>query len=365
MDQGLPPKVGPYEPIELLAEGGMARVVVARRTGLAGFERSVALKLILPELAADDRYVTMFLDEARMASRVQHPNVVSVLEVGRDDSTGILFMAMDLVLGATLSQFCRAHHGRTPVHAGLEIIAQAADGLDAAHCAVAADGSPLALVHRDICPQNLLLGFDGFVRVSDFGIARAEQRNTRTETGKFKGKLGYCSPEHVLAKAVDHRSDIFALGIVAFELITGVKLFSSSSPSKTLQRVLNAEIPPLASVRPDVPPSAAAAIDAALERSMDARPARASELAEAIRCACVGAGLPSPGESIREGVRAAASDQAIRLAGMHPRRYPSAPPAPAEESSTSIERPSRDTVVDMTVAPAMFDAEPATIPDTE
>jgi len=323
---------------------------MARRPGLAGFERTVALKLILPELAADERYVTMFLDEARMASRIQHPNVVSVLEVGRDETTGILYMAMDLILGATLSQFCRAHRKGTAVNAGLEIVAQAADGLDAAHCAVAADGSPLALVHRDICPQNLLIGFDGFVRVSDFGIARAEQRNTHTETGKFKGKLGYCSPEHILGRPLDHRSDIFALGIVAFELITGVKLFSSTTPSKTLQRVLNAEVPTLTSLRPDVPAGAGAVIDAALDRSMDARPARAAELAVAIRAACLEAGLDSPREAIREGVRAAASDQAIRLAGMDPRRVPTMPPAPIEAAShTSIERPSRDTLVDFVI----------------
>jgi len=217
MDEGLPPRVGPYEPIEQLAEGGMARVVVARRSGLAGFERRVALKLILPELAADEAYTTMFLDEARMASRIQHPNVVAVLDVGRDPQTDILYMAMDLVLGATLSAVRRANPAGIAPQAAFEILAQAADGLDAAHCATAADGTPLALVHRDICPQNLLLGFDGFARVSDFGIARAEQRSTKTESGKFKGKLGYCSPEHVLAREVDHRSDLFALAIDEYQ----------------------------------------------------------------------------------------------------------------------------------------------------
>ncbi len=348
MDAGLPPRVGPYEPLEQLAEGGMARVVVARRAGLGGFERRVALKLILPELAADERYVTMFLDEARMASRVQHPNVVAVLDVGRDEGTGILFMAMELVLGATLSQVRRRFPTGLPVHAALEIVAQAADGLDAAHCATAADGTPLALVHRDVCPQNLLLGFDGFVRVSDFGIARAEQRTTRTETGKFKGKLGYCSPEHVLAYPLDHRSDVFALGIVAFELLTGVRLFASATPSSTLQKILHGDIPRLRELRPEVPPDAAAAIDAALARPVAERPARAAEIAARIRTACARAGLEQPGDALREIVRGVASEQSARLAGLGPMRTPSAPP-PAitvEDTRTSVERPSRDTIVD-------------------
>ncbi|MBX3273972.1 MAG: serine/threonine protein kinase [Sandaracinaceae bacterium] len=348
MDAGLPPRVGPYETVALLAEGGMARVVVARRGGLGGFERRVALKLMLPELASDERYVTMFLDEARMASRVQHPNVVAVLDVGRDEASGILFMAMDLILGATLSELRRRHAVGLPMHAALEIVAQAADGLDAAHCATATDGTPLALVHRDVCPQNLLIGFDGFVRVSDFGIARAEQRRTRTETGKFKGKLGYCSPEHVLAQPLDHRADIFALGIVAFELLTGVKLFASSTPSETLQRILHGDIPRLTALRPDLPGEAARAIDEALARDVSARPGRAAEIAARIRGACARAGLDAPGEALRSLVREAASEHAIRLAGMDARRVPSSPPPPAEDDDlkTSVERPSRDTVVD-------------------
>jgi len=352
MENGLPPRVGPYEPIELLAEGGMARVVVARRCGLAGFERRVALKLILPELAADEAYTTMFLDEARMASRIQHPNVVAVLDVGRDEHTEILYMAMDLVLGSTLSAIRRANPAGIPPQAALEILAQAADGLDAAHCATAADGTPLALVHRDICPQNLLLGFDGFVRVSDFGIARAEQRSTKTESGKFKGKLGYCSPEHVLAKEVDHRSDLFALAILAWELLCGIRLFFGRTPSETLQKILRDPIPSLADARPELPAEATAVLDACLSREVDGRPSRAAELASALRGAASGAGYPAAVDTIRELVRHAATDQAVRLAGMDERRQPSGPPPPQDDDdhdtdpSTSIERPSRDTLID-------------------
>lgn len=346
-EEGLPARVGPYEPIEVLATGGMARVLVAKRGGLAGFERQVALKVILDELAKDEEYVAMFLDEARVCSRIQHPNVVSVLDVGKDEVTGTLYMAMDLVLGATLSQVLRAHLEPMAPAVAMELIAQAADGLDAAHCATAVDGSPLAIVHRDISPQNVLVGFDGFVRVTDFGIARAAQRSIKTQTGHFKGKLAYSSPEHVRALPLDHRSDIFALGIVAFEVLTQVKLFKAPTPAKTLDRILSMEVPSVAELRPDVPEDAAHVIDACLRRDVADRPARASVISEVLRRAAVRAGYESPASRIRDIVRESASEPMIRLAGMDARRVPSAPPAPTEEARTRGKGPLRDTVLDL------------------
>ena len=336
-------------PLELLAVGGMARVVAANRVGLAGFEKLVALKLILPEYASDEAYVTMFLDEARMASRIQHPNVVAVLDVGRDEVTGILYMAMELVLGATLADVLRAHPAGIPAHVALETIAQAADGLDAAHRATAADGSALKIVHRDVSPANLLMGLDGFVRVTDFGVARAAQRQTRTETGKFKGKLAYCSPEHVTGAPLDHRSDIFALGIVAFELLTHLRLFQRRNPSKTLEAVLEGEIPSVAELRKDVPPAAAAAIDSALCRDMDGRPEAAVMIAERIREAARSAGLEDPSAGLRQVALTSVSDQVARLAGLDPNRKRSRPPPSdrAPDPRTLADRPANlDTIVD-------------------
>ncbi len=315
MSGGLPPRVGPYEPLELLAEGGMARVVVARRTGIEDFERLIALKLIRPELASDPAYVTMFLDEARINSRVRHPNVVEILDVGRDERTGIPYIAMELVLGCSLAEIMRHARAAIPTGVVLEIVAQAAEGLSAAHVATANDGTHLAIVHRDVSPQNLLIGLDGVVRVSDFGVARAAQRATRTKTGQFKGKLAYCSPEQATGMPLDHRSDVFALGIVAWELCAGQRLFGGKpTPFETLDAILHREIPRFRELRGDLSPRAAAMLDRALDRDPARRPGSAAELAEALRDATrLDAHDPA---DLRPAVRACASATSLRLAGL-------------------------------------------------
>lgn len=315
MASGLPPKVGPFEPVELLAVGGMARVVLARRSGIAGFEQEVALKLILPELADDEEYTTMFLDEAHINSRVQHPNVVSILDVGRDEPTQILFMAMELVLGATLAQLQAAHRKGISVHVALEIIAQAADGLAAAHRATTRGGEPLEIVHRDVSPQNLLVGLDGLVRISDFGVAHAANRLTQTRTGQFKGKLAYCSPEQALGRRVDSRSDLFALGLVAFELLTQLRLFRSDTPFGSVDRILNETIPPIRSLRDEVPPEAAGIIHAMLCRDPADRPEHAEEIADGLRACANQHGFPPPGPDLKAYVAEASSGRVLELAG--------------------------------------------------
>ncbi|HEY8427495.1 MAG TPA: serine/threonine-protein kinase [Sandaracinaceae bacterium] len=335
MDSGLPPRIGPYEPLELLAEGGMARVVVARRAEVEGPEPFVALKLIRPELAADETYVTMFLDEARLNSRVRHPNVVEILDVGKDERTGISYIAMELVsyiamelvLGATLAELMRRASAPIPTPIALEIVAQA----DAAHVATAADGTPLAMVHRDVSPQNLLVGFDGIVRVSDFGVARAAQRATRTKTGQFKGKLAYCSPEQAMGLPLDHRSDVFALGVVAWEVLAGERLFGRPTPYETIDAILHRPIPSFASLRPDLSPRAAAMLDRALQRDVSKRPSSAGELAEALRTATVRLAPGAPPPDLREAVRACASPAALRLAGL-----PAVPHPVAEAVSSEV-----------------------------
>lgn len=346
MGTGLPPHIGPYEPLELLAEGGMARVVVARRGGIEGFENLVALKLIRPELASDQSYVTMFLDEARINSRVHHPNVVEILDVGRDERTDIVYIAMGLVLGATLAEVMRNAGGPVPTPVALEIIAQAAEGLQAAHSATAADGTPLAMVHRDVSPQNLLIGLDGVVRVSDFGVARAAQRATRTKTGQFKGKLAYCSPEQATGLPLDHRSDVFALGIVAWELLSGQRLFGGRpTPYETLDAILHRAIPRFADVRSDLSPRAARALDRALEREPAKRPSSAGELAEALRDSTVRMRLVTPPD-LREAVRASASAVALRLAGLPPNAARAAPGRVHDDVTRLAKRASDETVVD-------------------
>ena len=336
--EGLPLTVGPYEPVAELAIGGMARVLVAKQTGLAGFERQVALKLMRPELADDDDYATMFLDEARIASRIQHPNVVTILDVGRDDRTQILYMAMELVLGATVSQMLRLRRP-IPTNVVLELIAQSADGLDAAHRATTASGAPLELVHRDVSPANLLVGFDGVVRVSDFGIARAAERMTKTTAGQFKGKLEYCAPEQALGHAVDRRTDLFGLGIVAWELFAGDRLFAGPTPFKTLDAVLHLEIPPVTRMREGIPEEAAKMVHALLQRDVSSRPSRAAKVAEVLRRAAASAGLEPPHQALRDWARRAASEMALRLAGLPTDDMDTLDEALDEERQTLVSEP--------------------------
>lgn len=334
MATGLPPRIGPFEPLELLAEGGMARVVVARQPGIEGFERLAALKLILPELASDPSYTTMFLDEARINSRVQHPNVVGVLDVGRDEQTHILYMAMDLVLGATLSEVVRAQPEPLPTPVMLEILAQAAEGLQAAHAATAADGTHLDIVHRDVSPANLLIGLDARVRVSDFGVARAAQRMTRTKTGQFKGKLAYCSPEQALGNHVDRRADIFALGVVAFEVAARRRLFHGTTPFETLERILRLPIPSFREVCPDLDGPAVRLLDAMLARQPSERPSSAGEVAEGLRDAIARSGFAPPAPALVRAVAGAASPVVRRLAGLD--HVDPLAPVPLEAPETSV-----------------------------
>lgn len=356
MASGLPPRIGPYEPVELLAEGGMARVVVARRPGIEGFERLAALKLILPELASEASYTTMFLDEARINSRVQHPNVVGVLDVGRDELTHILYMAMDLVLGATLSQVVRAEPEPLATPVMLDILAQAADGLQAAHAATAADGTHLDIVHRDVSPANLLIGLDGRVRVSDFGVARAAQRMTRTKTGQFKGKLAYCSPEQALGNHVDRRADIFALGVVAFEVASRRRLFHGSTPFETLERILRLPIPSFHELRSDLGP-AADILDATLARQPADRPSSAGEVAEGLRDAIARGGFPPSTPALVLSVSRAASPVVRRLAGLDHVESEAAP-EPAEPSQVTAAAKRLD--FDPTVVEIGGEPEPGT-----
>ncbi len=335
MHPELPPAIGPYRPVEMLAEGGMARVAVARHD--AGW---VALKLIRPELTDDDEYTTMFLDEARINSRVEHPNVVGVVDYGRCERTQIVFMAMELVLGATLAEVARSRAEPLPTGLVLSLVAQAADGLAAAHTARAEDGTPLDVVHRDVSPQNLLVGFDGRLRVSDFGVARASQRATRTKTGQFKGKLRYCAPEQALGGTVDRASDVFALGIVAWELLADRGLFDGRTPFETLDAIMNTPIRRTGRLRDDLPEDAATVLDAMLARERGARPGSTAAIGAALRDAITAAGLDTSG--IAEVVHAAASPIACQLAGLPAPARPVRTPPPGQTSGvTAVARPRR------------------------
>jgi serine/threonine-protein kinase len=295
-DAGEPVTFGRYEPLFKIASGGMAAVYAARIRGEAGFQKLVALKRMLPNLAEDDRFVTMFLDEARLAANVSSPHVVATMDLGRA-SDGSLYLVMDLVVGVTLSHLLRSAglaRRQLPLPIALEIISEAAAGLHDAHEARAPTGDALHIVHRDVSPQNILVGVDGRARLTDFGVARALQRLTQTSAGELKGKFSYFAPEQTRPNAVvDRRVDVFAMGIVAWEALTARKLFAGDNAAETIDLVRTMPIPPVRAVRKDVPEDVSHVIAAALERDPARRLPTAGAMAQGLRTAMRELAVPS------------------------------------------------------------------------
>lgn len=294
-------RFGRYEVLFRIAAGGMAEVYAARMVGEGGFEKPVALKRMLPTLAEDERFVEMFLDEGRLAAHISSPHVVQTLDLGRaeDDS---LYLVMELVVGVSLAALVRAvlrSKSQLPPAVAVEILSQAAAGLHDAHEARTMYGQPLEIVHRDISPQNILVDVSGRVRITDFGVARALERATHTQSGEVKGKIGYFAPEQVRGKNVDRRTDIFAMGICAWETIAGQRLFQGDNPAQTLDMVMSMPVPRLDALRPDVPSEVADAIAKALERDQNERFQTAGEFAETLRNAMRPAGAKGVAELVR------------------------------------------------------------------
>lgn len=237
-------QLGGYEIVSHVKSGGMASLYLARRRGAAGFSRPVAVKVVHPELARDPKFVRMFLDEARLAVLIQHPNVVRVEEL--IEAEGTYLMVMEYVHGTSLFEVLRrlAKQGRRlSPELAVWIGVQVADGLHAAHELRGPDGALLDVVHRDISPQNILLSFGGHVKVIDFGIAKSRQRMDLTSTGVIRGKLGYMSPEQANATKVDRRTDVYALGIVMWEMLTSRRLFRGKTEVELLDKVRNPRVP--------------------------------------------------------------------------------------------------------------------------
>lgn len=266
----------------------MATVYAARVVGAVGFEKLVALKRMLPSVSADDGYRRMFLDEAKVAAHIHSPYVVSTFDLG-EQADGSLYIVMDLVVGSALSSILAGSHGRQlPLDAVATVIEQSARGLHDAHIATNHLGEPLRIVHRDISPQNLLVGIDGAARITDFGVAHAAKRLTKTVGFKVKGKLPYCSPEQARAEPLDGRSDVFALGIVMWEALTLRPLFQRSSPAEILAAHTQPVPSPLI-YRPEIPPELANIALRALQADPNARFQSALEMAEAIRATGISA----------------------------------------------------------------------------
>jgi serine/threonine protein kinase len=238
-----PTRLGPYELVERLATGGMAEVYLAKRVGPRGFAKQFAVKRILPQLASDPDFVAMFVDEARVTGRLAHPNIVSVFDFGEE--SGELYMAMEYVDGTTGARLIRAAAAKNediPLEVSLHVALSVLRGLEYAHAAVDDAGKPLHLVHRDVSPGNVLIDRSGAVKLTDFGIARAAEFERRTDVGQLKGKLGYMSPEQVVGRELDARSDLFTLGIVLAEMVTVRPLFSGGRELDVLLRIRDADV---------------------------------------------------------------------------------------------------------------------------
>ena len=295
---------GKYTLVAKLATGGMGEIFLAKLSGMAGFEKLVVIKRLLPHLAEDEHFVTMLLDEARIAARLSHPNVCQVYDLGQVD--GVFYIAMEFLEGVPCSELLkRARRDETALEFGLaaNILQQSCAGLHHAHSLVDGKGNDIALVHRDVSPSNLFATISGTVKVLDFGVAKSRDARARTVTGALKGKYAYMSPEQVMAFELDRRSDVFSLGIVFFELLTNRRLFWRDSEYKMFQAIAEEPIPDPRDFRPSVPEGLAKVANKALSREVDGRFSSAEEMAKAISEAMTGSGLAMSNAEVASHVR--------------------------------------------------------------
>nr|WP_281404500.1 protein kinase [Pyxidicoccus fallax] len=262
-----------------LAIGGMGAVYLARQKGPVGFQKLLVLKRLLPHLSEDDEFIQMFLDEGRIAAHLNHPNIAQIYDLG--DVDGQYYIAMEYVHGEAVGPLgVRAQQRKVTIPLGLKcrIIADAAAGLGAAHNARSPSGRKLELIHRDVSPQNVLVGFNGGVKLIDFGVAKASGKLSQTMVGTIKGKHAYMSPEQARGEPLDCRSDVFGLGTVFYELLTGTRLFKRDTEFATLKAVVGAKIAPPSEVVPDLPKALDAIVFKALARKREERFSTAAEL---------------------------------------------------------------------------------------
>lgn len=275
-----PTHLGRYEILGVLGRGGMATVYLANSGGEGGFSRLVAVKVLHPHLAEQEDFVAMLLDEARLAARIHHPNVVPVVDLQSDGAQR--YIVMDYVEGCALSDLLRRHRAVLPLGIVITVVRDALNGLHAAHTLTDESGAPLNLIHRDVTPQNILVGVDGMARLTDFGVALAQARIHHTRQRELKGKIAFMSPEQVRGLPLDHRADIFSLGCSLWLALTGQSLFLAANDAATLSNVINKEIPPPHKLNPKVPEVLSTICLRALDRDPNKRWSNAAEMAEAL-----------------------------------------------------------------------------------
>jgi len=268
LDSAVVPEIGKYHLVAELARGGMGIVHLAAAQGPGGFNKLLVVKELKPELSHDECYVSMFLDEARLAARLTHPNIVQTIEVGSEGSRH--YMVMEFLDGRSLHRMIRRFRdqGGFPVAAHLRILAEALLGLHYAHDLRDFDGQPLDIVHRDVSPLNVFVTFDGQAKVVDFGIAKSIESSTETKTGVLKGRVAYMAPEQAWGHTVDRRADVYSAGVMLWEAAAGRRLWPGMSDVEILARLLREGPPPLSAARPDAPED----LEAICARAMERRP---------------------------------------------------------------------------------------------
>jgi serine/threonine protein kinase len=263
---------GPYQLLERVAVGGMAEVFRAKRTGVEGFEKVVAVKRILSHLSDNKEFVDMFIDEAKMVAGLAHPNVVQIFDLGKHEKN--YWIAMEYVHGRDLRTIIRRARERgmkIPLDISTYVVSKVCAALEYAHRKKDDKGQPMLIVHRDISPQNILISFEGDVKLTDFGIAKAASKASTTDKGALRGKLLYMSPEQAWGKPMDKRSDVFSLGIVFYEMLTEQKPFLGTSETSILETVRECRVPPPTTINDKIPEKLEKVVMKALERDPEVR----------------------------------------------------------------------------------------------
>jgi eukaryotic-like serine/threonine-protein kinase len=267
-----PIRFGKYTLIDRIAVGGMAEIFLARQAGLEGFEKTIVIKRIRPHLSKQSNFVKMFLNEAKLAAQLNHPNIVQIYDLGKIGES--YFIAMEYIFGRDMRRIIPKADALGipfPMVYALKIASSVCEGLYYAHARTDLYGSALNIVHRDVTPENIFVSFDGTVKVLDFGIAKAANQIEQTRAGEIKGKLSYMSPEQCMGKSLDNRSDIFSLGVVLYEWLTGFKLFTGDSEVAILKSITEGKIYAPSYFKADIPEGVEAILMKALEKDREKR----------------------------------------------------------------------------------------------
>ena len=347
----VPTSIGKYTIIRRLAIGGMAELLLAASDGMPG---PVVLKRPLPQYLLDDEYLRMFVDEARIASLLRHGNIARILDVGEHE--GSPFFTMEYVHGKdlrTLQIAARRRGAGLPLPYALELVIGVARALHHAHEQVDETGTPLGIVHRDVTPANVLVDFEGGVKLIDFGVVKARTRQTETRAGIIKGKIAYMSPEQARGMAVDRRSDIYALGVLLYELTTGTRLYKTGSDFELLTQITTGTVPPPSSRLPGYPAALETILMRALSRQPDERHASADELALDLEGLAGAMGITLGSASLRGWLRSLFADELGPAPAVMPRATPPSTPALSRPLTPVPARP-------VTPVPAPLSARPVT-----